>query len=284
MQFDTGFYGFIHIDSISEESLCIQDMGLERRQNESYCFRNKNRDYQGYLFQYTLEGCGIYEVRNNVYRLTRGKAFLLSFPDEGSYYLPPSQGTEEHWTYFFLHFTGPGARPFYDRIRDLFGPVLSLEPESPAVSLFFEFYQSLQWGRKPEQYEDSEWLYRFLTALLRSLEFPSGRKVNPHVSAAMNWMQTQYARPQSLEEMSREIGVSLSHLSRQFHKEKGITLIQYLTRIRLEHAMHLLVNTKLPVGKIAEECGFSCGNYFTKVYKKVLHVTPEEYRRQHGVK
>ncbi len=83
--------------------------------------------------------------------------------------------------------------------------------------------------------------------------------------------------------MSREIGVSLSHLSRQFHKEKGVTLIQYLTGIRLEHAMHLLINSELPIHMVAEECGFSNGNYFTKVYKKVFHITPEQYRRQHRV-
>lgn len=283
MQFDTGFYGFVHIGNIGTESLCIQDLGLEKRQNETYYYNNKSRDYPGYLFQYTLEGCGIYETSDNQYRLTKGKAFLLSFPDEGSYYLPPAKTREDNWTYFFIHFYGPAVEPFFRRIRDITGPVMSLDMESAAVRLFFDIFHSLQCKRKLEPYEDSEWLYRFLAALLRNIELPSGRSTNSHVSAAMDWLQTQYAKPLSLEEMSREIGVSLSHLSRQFHKEKGVTLIQYLTGIRLEHAMQLLINSELPISKVAKECGFSNGNYFTKVYKKVFHITPEDYRRQHQV-
>lgn len=283
MDFDTGFYGFIHTDAVAEDSLCIQDMGLEKRQKERYCYHNKGRDYKGYLFQYTLDGYGIYEDRGTIYRLDKDKALLLSFPDEGSYYLPSENDRDNQWVYFYIHFSGPAAEVFYNRIRELTGPVLSLEAQSPAINQFFELYHSLGNGRKTEIYEDSEWLYRFLISLLKGIEFPSSHKANSHVAAAAEWIQTQYIKSISLEEMSHLLGISLAHLSREFHKEKGMTLIQYLTRTRLEHAMYLLVNTTLPIHEIAGGCGFTSSNYFTKVFKKVLSTTPEDYRSQHRI-
>lgn len=281
MNWDTGFFGFINIDMIAEQSLCIHDLGLEIKQNEVYSYDNTNRDYKGYLFQYTLDGYGIYEAPDISHRMTKGKAFFITFPDDSRYYLPESDDPDHHWTYFYIHFSGPAAEPFFKRLKELTDSIIPLELESSAIRLFFELYEALKNGEQLERYKGSEWLYRFLISLLRCVEFPADKKNSPHVAAAVDWMQIHYNEAQSLDAMSKEIGVSFPHLSRLFYKEKGITPIQYLTQIRLEHAMQLLVNTNITIQKVAEECGFSSGNYFSKVYKKVLHATPEEYRRQH---
>jgi AraC-like DNA-binding protein len=283
MFFDTGCYSFINIDIIAEQSLCIHDLGLEIRQKELYNYQNVNRDYKGYLFQYTLDGYGMFESQGINHKLTRGKAFFITFPDDSRYYLPESNDTAQQWAYFYVHFSGPAVEPFFKRLSELNGPIITLDPETPAIRLFFELYEILKGGQQLERYKGSEWLYLFLTALLRSVEFPSDRKCSPHVAAAVNWIQMHYAKALNLDAMAIEIGVSFSHLSRLFYKEKGITPIQYLTQVRLEHAMQLLLNTNISIQKVAVECGFSSGNYFSKVYKKVLHITPDEYRKQHKI-
>lgn len=283
MCWNYGTFGFINTDLIAEHSLCIKDLGLEKRQNVVYDYENAKRDYQGYLFQYTLDGYGILESEGINHRLSKGKAFFISFPDNSRYYLPPSDEEDHNWSYFYIHFSGPAIEPFFQRLRELSGPIISLEIDNNAIQLFFELYETIRNGKQLERYKGSEWLYRFLIALLRGVEFPPNKKNSPYVMAAMNWMQAHYAKPQNLEEMSREIGISFSHLSRQFYKEQGITPIQHLTRLRVEHAVHLLLNTNMTIQKIAEDCGFSCGNYFAKVYKKALHVNPKEYRKQHNI-
>ncbi len=282
MSWKSGNFGFFGTDVIGEQSLSIKDLGLETRQKENYLFDNSTRDYHGYLFQYTLDGYGIYESSNTRYKLTKGKAFLISFPEESKYYLPSSEDAPEHsWTFFYIHFSGPAAAPFINRIRELTGSVIELGIDSLPISYFFELYNNLHSQRPLGRYMGSEWLYRFLIALLRNIEFPTARKASPHVAAAIEWLNRNYSNQINLEEMCPEIGVTYSHLTRQFCKEQGISPVQYLTNLRLEHGMQLLLNTNLSIQKIAEACGFSCANYFTKVYKKAMHTTPVEYRNQH---
>lgn len=280
MRWKYGSYGFLNVDTISENTLCIHDLGIEKRQNEFYDYKNNNRDYSGYLFQYTLEGEGRYETPSESYVMKKDKAFFITFPEDSRYFLPKSNDPNAHWTYFYIHFSGPTAEPFYKRISELKGPVFSLEESSGPILSFFTLFDSLILDSPLPKYKGSEWLYHFLVILLRHLETPSNETLNPHVAAAIDWIHAHYHNPLSLEHMCLELDVTLPHLSRQFHKEIGISPISYLTQIRLEHAIQLLLNTNTSIEKIAMDCGFSSSNYFTKVYKKVMHTTPGLYRKQ----
>jgi AraC-like DNA-binding protein len=281
ISFELGSYGYLNTDSIAEQTLRVYDLGTETRRNETYCYENKDRDYEGYLFQYTLDGYGIYERKGERYKLTKGKAFFIHFPEDSRYYLNPSEDPNQTWTYFYLHFIGPAAEPFFRRIQELSGPVIDLAHDSMPVTLFFEIYNTLKSQKPMEHYYSSEWLYRFLVSLLRYVEFPKSGNSSPYVAAAMEWMSKNYGRQAALLEMGREMGITYSHLERLFRKEQGISPVRYLTQLRLEQSMKLLQNTGLGLDEIAEQCGFSCANYFAKVYKKVLHITPAEFRRQH---
>ncbi len=281
MSWITGNYGFISVDYISRESLCINDLGLEKRDNDNYFYNNASREYQGYLFQYTLDGYGIYEANEAKYKLTKGKAFFITFPEDSQYYFSSNDSENNSWTFFYIHFSGPAAAPFYNRIRELAGPILELEADSQPINMFFELYDILRSNKSPLRYMGNEWLYHFLIALLRHIEAPAHKQLSAPVAAAIQWMQKHYFEQLNLESMSREIGISYSHLTRQFYKEQGIKPIEYLTHIRLEHGMQLLLNTNMTIEQIAAACGFSCANYFTKVYKRYLNITPGDYRRQH---
>lgn len=69
--------------------------------------------------------------------------------------------------------------------------------------------------------------------------------------------------------------------SRSFRREIGISPIEYLSNVRLEHAMQLLTTTNLSINEIAVLSGFSNGNYFAKVFKRKLGFTPSDYKRNH---
>lgn len=273
-------YGFINTDLLAPSPLRLCDFGLELRHNERYDYRNDERGaYEGYLFQFTLEGSGIFEASGEVIELNKRKAFFIPFPDRSRYYLPKEDN--HSWKFFYIHFCGPVAAHFFNYVHQLKGPVFCLSDNSSSVRLFFDEYNSVKSGKQYQRYESGDFLYRFLTSLLRDVEMPDSSVQNAFVDEAVQWIHRNYGSQLSLAEMSGSIGVSLPHLTRQFHLQKGLSPMRYLTNIRIEHSISLLLNTTLTIGQIAEQCGFSNRNYYTKVFRKVMSTTPTEYRTMH---
>jgi AraC-like DNA-binding protein len=69
-------------------------------------------------------------------------------------------------------------------------------------------------------------------------------------------------------------------LTGEFKKTFGLSLIDYLIKVRISHARELLGNVNLPISHIAESCGYEDGAYFSKLFKKQTGFSPTEYRRR----
>jgi AraC family transcriptional regulator, arabinose operon regulatory protein len=64
--------------------------------------------------------------------------------------------------------------------------------------------------------------------------------------------------------------MSANHLSVLFHKDMGMTLVAYRTRLRLSRARHLLSSTAMPVAQVAREVGFGDASYFTRAFRRTF--------------
>lgn len=84
----------------------------------------------------------------------------------------------------------------------------------------------------------------------------------------------------SLQEISRHVGVSPSHLSKIFSQEAKQTLTEFITQTRIQKAMELLKTTRYKTFEIAFEVGYQDQHYFSNIFKKLTGMTPMEYRKQ----
>ena len=82
----------------------------------------------------------------------------------------------------------------------------------------------------------------------------------------------------SLKVQTKALGVNASYLSTLFKKETGKTLTEYVNGKRIEYAIFLLNSTQLQIQAIAQYCGISDVNYFTRLFKTAVGKTPKEYR------
>lgn len=96
-------------------------------------------------------------------------------------------------------------------------------------------------------------------------------------------MQKHLSENFSIENLAELLGVSSSYFNRLFVKETGLTPLGYLNHLRIAHAALLLSDTILSVDEVAKKCGFSCGNYFCKVFRKAFGYSPSEFRQRSGV-
>lgn len=85
-------------------------------------------------------------------------------------------------------------------------------------------------------------------------------------------------------EVAKAFFISTAHLSRQFHRYTGMTLSRYILNKKVAKAMYLLKHTQQDMGAIALKCGFLSANYFSMRFKKIVGMSPLNYRKAHDVK
>jgi YesN/AraC family two-component response regulator len=78
--------------------------------------------------------------------------------------------------------------------------------------------------------------------------------------------------------MSRDLSLSTAYLGKYFKEQTGITLLDFVTRFRIERAKHLLAQSDLPLQDIVEQTGATNVSSFIRKFKKTMAMTPGEYR------
>lgn len=94
------------------------------------------------------------------------------------------------------------------------------------------------------------------------------------------FIEKEYNRPVSLNDIAYELSCSSSHLAHIFKKETGTTPMTYLNQIRMKKAAKALSETQDSVSEIATSVGILDPNYFVKCFKREYNITPTEYRKR----
>ncbi len=97
------------------------------------------------------------------------------------------------------------------------------------------------------------------------------------LSRMVKFIEENFERDISREEIIAQAGVSISVGSRIFQEFLHESPIEHLIRARLGHASELLLRTDLPVSEIAFRCGFRDSNYFSTLFKKKTGISPRKY-------
>ncbi|MFN5755250.1 MAG: helix-turn-helix domain-containing protein [Planctomycetia bacterium] len=101
------------------------------------------------------------------------------------------------------------------------------------------------------------------------------RRLNP----ALEYVVANYRRSLTVGDVARRADLSASQLQREFRRLFGMTVGDYILRLRLLMARRRLRATTDAVGRIATDCGFYDQAHFTRAFKKHTGQTPIEYRR-----
>lgn len=91
-------------------------------------------------------------------------------------------------------------------------------------------------------------------------------------------MQSHLAEKISLVAIAAELGISQHYFCRLFKQTTGTTPHQYLIKLRVERAKHLLKNTQLPINAIADECGFTNPSHLARHFRRDTDLSPKQFR------
>lgn len=115
--------------------------------------------------------------------------------------------------------------------------------------------------------------------LVRAVKPGTQQEIYKRICTVRDILHSTFAENLELEQLGRMTALSVPQLIRQFRAVFHCTPHQYLTRIRLEHAQHLLKDSHYPVQDITWMCGFENASAFGRLFKQWQQLSPFAYRK-----
>jgi transcriptional regulator GlxA family with amidase domain len=106
------------------------------------------------------------------------------------------------------------------------------------------------------------------------------KELNSRLDKIMHFINTNYQRKITQEEIAARIGMSTVAFCRYFKEKTGKGFIFFINEMRVGYACKLLIENHLSVTQICFECGFSNLSNFNRTFKRLTSYTPGEYRQQ----
>ncbi|WP_227762005.1 PocR ligand-binding domain-containing protein [Zhaonella formicivorans] len=128
--------------------------------------------------------------------------------------------------------------------------------------------------------EACHWIENVTQQFIICIEESKGSRNLQVIQKAGDYMRNNYRKKITLEDVAQAVYLSPCHLSKIFKQELGCTIMEFLTKIRIEEAKKLLRDPKYNVIQVADDLGFRDPGYFTKVFKRSEGITPSQYREK----
>ncbi|MBB6671298.1 response regulator [Cohnella nanjingensis] len=126
---------------------------------------------------------------------------------------------------------------------------------------------------------ETEDYYRGLSVRLFELRAGEQQDRTRKILNAVNqYIEQHLSEDLSLDRLADHVYLHPTYLSRLYRQMTGIRLSDHIKALRLKKAKELLASPRLKIHEVSASVGFESAHYFTKVFKKELHMTPQEYR------
>ncbi len=124
------------------------------------------------------------------------------------------------------------------------------------------------------------WISHALDDFIESVYVSQDARKMSQLKPVIEYMQAYYDQPLTLADIAKVAHLSVSRLAHLFREQMGITLIDYLTGLRINHAKRMLLTTDQNCTRICYEVGYNNQSYFTRVFKQLTGLTPRQFRTQ----
>lgn len=234
----------------------------------------------GYHYQWIqcVEGEGELRTGEKSFRLTEGTGMLLLNGEFHEYYAVSSS-----WLVDWAVFDGFGVEPFLKHNAGMAasGGYYLSKPEKTRARMY-ELLEAAHMGEALKGFTYSGIIYSLLTDIAQYASLSPNSSLQNRslrLSPLFRYINENFARPMTLEELAGIAGVTPEYLCTVFKKNTNVRLFQYINSVRVQKSKELLLHCpQMPVRNIARLCGFEDPNYFCSVFKKLVRLSPSRYR------
>ena len=145
-----------------------------------------------------------------------------------------------------------------------------------AYSLADVFIRQIESMNRLSDYESSTKM--FLEFAYRVKEVSKIRSYSPNVNQCCEYIKSHTTDNISVAQIADHLGISNTYLSRIFKQETGLSVVDYIKKVKIKEAKFLLKYTNLTLVEISEKLAYSSQSHFNTVFKEAMSITPKQYR------
>lgn len=258
------------------DGMQVYHYGMERCESGHY-FGPAVRDH--FLIHFILGGHGIFKVGDKVYSLHENQAFLIT-PGEVTYY---EADMENPWAYCWIGFNGARA---YQVLKDAGltagQPILNYDSGCLIPEIMGEI-MNIDTNKAGGSLKLKAGLYMVLSELQRTgfgqiNTLKANNYRGTYVDKAIDFILRNYSRDISVSDIVEFVGLNRSYFCSVFKESLNVSPRDFLISFRMKKAADLLSTTPLSIGDIARSTGYNDPLCFSKTFKRVMGVSPLNYR------
>jgi len=160
--------------------------------------------------------------------------------------------------------------------------ILSRSAVEGGVNIDVMLEKNLGYVNKVMEIDNQEdlcaWISRALDEFLELVYSSADARKVSQIRPAINYIDANYDKPITLADVAKASHLSVSRLAHLFKEQMGVTIIEYLTNVRIERAKELLLATDQNCTEICFEVGYNNQSYFTRTFKALVGMTPSRFR------
>ena len=231
---------------------------------------------EDYYLQYLCKGEMDVWIEGELTTMQSGQA-ILYYPKTCYHYTMHGSGEVQ---YYWVHFTGYEAKKLVDEVNIQNQTVLNIG-SSVAITLLFEqiFKEFIIRDHCFEMSIAAKLTTVFVELSRRNVAEDVNYITNSRIHHALSHIHKNYNQPLVIKELAQEVHLSNSRFRTVFKNLTGLSPMEYLTTLRINHARQLMPLTALSICEIASRVGYDDQLYFSRIFKKKTGVTPRDYRK-----
>lgn len=258
---------------------------------EKNCFVRMEEAEGGrhYLFYFIVSGEGVLRVRNEgepekLYSLSDGRGFLIDLKRKERYQI----FAKGNWEYVWIEFGGVHAGEYLNKAGLSDSQPLYIPEEDGQGGEILACMRSLAgcWQEYPLQAVG--YLYMLMDGLIRTSHFrrkeDRNLKCERYVNRAVRYIEQNYFRPISVEELARNCWLDRSYFGKVFKSVMGQSPQSFLISFRMEKAAEELAAGDTPIGDVGAAVGYPNQLNFSRAFKGVYGMSPREYRQRNIIR
>ena len=231
-----------------------------------------------FIMIYCIDGRGWVEIENQERLVQKHDAFLIPA------HLPHKYGADPDapWSNYWIHFRGRQAGDYCKLIaHDASNPIFHLYYHEEVAAGIEQLYQQMGAVHTYSTLVASSGtlgqLLGTVQMRMRAAEQRS-RSAEESIDKSVEFMHRNLSCKLTLRELANIAGMSMNHYGTLFGKRYYSTPIDYFNRLKIQRACELLTTSNLRVSEVGEQLGFPDPYYFSRLFKKIMGVSPRDYR------